>query len=611
MASAGGTEGDDLYLTPAFWKRHADSIATEGVTMAVWLEEGGASVDAFAAEAATKVVDESILFVEPGAQDLVGVPALQRAIDVQAAALAAFAALAAVATIVILGQALSRQVVLDAGDRRTLSALGMTRAQLVGTSLVRTGLIGMGAGVLAVAVAVALSPLAPIGLARRAELDPSLEVDVSVLAVGAGLLAASLAAWGLVSAVRATRPSSPLRRSPGATAPPSRLAERLAHGNLPVPVVTGVRMALAPGQGHVSVPVRTAVAGVVVGIAGVTAALVFGASLGRLLGQPELRGWNWDVAVGEYATPDAAEEGRRLLAANPDVSEFSGFGHGPMTVNGVDVELAAVTTDDGLVSSPVVTGRHPTGPGEVAFGLATLEHLGKDLGDTVELTLAGGAPVTARVVGTVIPPAVLAPGMTLGSGGVLTYEGALQVVSEVVGDVPPDRYLVRLRPEADEQTAMARLSADFGDSVLGPTSTSDLENLRRVQGLPVALAALIGVLGLATLAHVLIVGVRRRRRDLAVLKAIGFCRRQVRSVLGWEATSLAGIAVMVGLPIGLLAGTYAWTLVIERIGVSTATAVPLRALVTVLAVVLLANLVAAGPGWAAARTPAAEALRAE
>jgi putative ABC transport system permease protein len=303
----------------------------------------------------------------------------------------------------------------------------------------------------------------------------------------------------------------------------------------------------------------------------VTAALVFGASLGRLLGQPELRGWNWDVAVGEYATPDAAEEAPALLAANPDVSEFSGFGHGPMTVNGVDVELAAVSTDDGLVSSPVVTGRHPTGPGEVAFGLATLERLGKDLGDTVELTLAGGAPVTARVVGTVIPPAVLAPGMTLGSGGVLTYEGALQVVSEVVGDVPPDRYLVRLRSEADEQTAMARLSADFGDSVLGPTSTSDLENLRRVQSL------------------------RRRRRDLAVLKAIGFCRRQVRSVVGWKATSLAGIAVMVGLPIGLLAGTYAWTLVIERIGVSTATAVPLSALVTALAVVLLANLVAAGP----------------
>ncbi len=270
-APAGAHEGDDLYLTPAFWDRHRpgtvtdgvtpDSVAPDSVAMAVWLEEGAAGVDAFT-EAAATVADESVLFVEPGAQDLEGVPALQRAIDVQAAALAAFAALGAVATVVILGQALSRQVVLDAADRRTLTALGMTRAQLVGAGLVRTGLIGIGAGVLAVMVAVALSPLAPIGLARRAELDPGVEVDGAVLAPGAVLLVVSLTAWGLVAAVGATRPWDPLGRSPGTTAAPSRLAERLARGNLPVPLVTGVRMALGPGQGQASVPVRTAVAGV-------------------------------------------------------------------------------------------------------------------------------------------------------------------------------------------------------------------------------------------------------------------------------------------------------------------------------------------------------------
>ncbi len=619
-APAGAHEGDDLYLTPAFWDRHRpgtvtdgvtpDSVAPDSVAMAVWLEEGAAGVDAFT-EAAATVADESVLFVEPGAQDLEGVPALQRAIDVQAAALAAFAALGAVATVVILGQALSRQVVLDAADRRTLTALGMTRAQLVGAGLVRTGLIGIGAGVLAVMVAVALSPLAPIGLARRAELDPGVEVDGAVLAPGAVLLVVSLTAWGLVAAVGATRPWDPLGRSPGTTAAPSRLAERLARGNLPVPLVTGVRMALGPGQGQASVPVRTAVAGVVVGIAGVTAALVFGASLGRLLDQPELRGWNWDAAVGEYDTAEAAAEGATLLAANPDVAQFSGFVHGPMTVDGADVEVAAVTTDHGLVSSPVVTGQHPAGPGEVAFGPATLERLGKDVGDDVELALAGGPAVTARIVGTLIPPAVLVPGMTLGSGGVVTYEGALQVLSEVLGDVPPDRYLVRLRPGADEPAALARLSADFGDAVLGPTSTSDLENLRRVQDLPVALATLIGALGLATLAHALIVGVRRRRRDLAVLKAVGFRRGQVRAAVAWQATSLAGVAVLVGLPIGLLAGGWAWTLVVERLGASTATAVPLSAVVAAGAVVLVANLVAAGPGRAAARTPSAAVLQAE
>ncbi len=609
-APPGGSGGDDVYLTPAFWERHGESIATEGVAMAVWLEEGEASLDAFAEAAAAIVADESNLFVEPGAQDLVGVPALQRAIDVQASALAAFAALAAVATLVIVGQALSRQVAFDAGDRRILMALGLTRGQLVGASLARTAVVGMGSAALAVVVAVALSPLAPIGLARRAELDPGVEIDGTVLALGAGLLVASLAGWGLVAALRTTRPASPARGTPGPNPAPSRLAERLSRANLPVPLLTGVRMALAPGQHRASVPVGTAVAGVVVGIAGVTAALVFGASLGRLLAQPELRGWNWDVAVGDYTTPDASEDGARLLAANPDVAEYSGFLYGPLMVDGLDVELAAVTTDDGLVSSPVLSGRHPRVPGEVALGPATLERLGKDVGDSVELTLGVGAPVSAQIVGTVIPPAVLAPGMTLGSGGVLTHEGAVEVVGAVVGDLAPDRYLVRLRPDVDEEAARARLSADFG-SVQGPTTTSDLENLRRVRGLPVALASLIGVLGVATLAHALIVGVRRRRRDLAVLKAVGFSRGQVRASVGWQATSLAGLAVVIGLPVGLLAGSRAWALVVERLGVGAAAVVPLSALVAAVAVVLLANLVAAGPGWAAARTPPASALQAE
>ena len=95
---------------------------------------------------------------------------MRRAIALETAALLAFATLLALAGLLLVGQALGRQVVLESTEYPTLRALGMTRSQLVGTAVVRTALVGTAAAALAMAVAVALSPLTPIGVARRAEL---------------------------------------------------------------------------------------------------------------------------------------------------------------------------------------------------------------------------------------------------------------------------------------------------------------------------------------------------------------------------------------------------------------------------------------------------------
>ena len=54
------------------------------------------------------------------------------------------------------------------------------------------------------------------------------------------------------------------------------------------------------------------------------------------------------------------------------------------------------------------------------------------------------------------------------------------------------------------------------------------------------LATLIAMLAAGSLAHALVVSLRRNRRQLAVLKAIGFTRPQVSSVVAWQATTLAG-----------------------------------------------------------------------
>ena len=59
----------------------------------------------------------------------------------------------------------------------------------------------------------------------------------------------------------------------------------------------GVRLALQPGAGRTAVPVRSTVASAVVGVAALTGALVFSASLGNLLATPRLYGVTWDAYV--------------------------------------------------------------------------------------------------------------------------------------------------------------------------------------------------------------------------------------------------------------------------------------------------------------------------
>lgn len=603
-ASSLQPEDPNLYLTPAFWDRYGDDIATLGTSLVVRLEGGARSVGAF--EEAVLDLTDGEAFVEPGAQDLVELPAVQQAIDVQAGALLAFGGLTAVVSFLIAGQAVSREAALAAADHSVLRSLGATRGQLVGAGLYRAGVVGLAAAALAVVVAVIASPLAPIGLARQAELDPGLAVDAPVLGAGALLVVVLVLARTAAATWWATRPTSTAGGTSGTRSQP-----RWAPRGRPT-VAIGVGMAMQPSVGGSRPARRGSVAGVVLGITAVTAVVVVGTNLDALLAARRLQGWNWDVAVGSYSEPDSADEGAELLVANPDVAAFSGIAYGPLTIDGIDVDVAAVTTDHGLVSSPVLAGRHPEAPGEIALGAATLRALGKGVGDEVQLTLGDPASVPARVVGTVVPPAVIDRGMTLGSGAVMTAAGAEEVIGEVVGEVVPQTFLVRLVPSADREMALERLGEDFEGTVLASTLPNDLENLRRVRGLPLMLAGLTGLLGMATLGHALFIAVRRHRHDLAVLRAVGFLRRQVRATVRWQATTLAAVALVVGLPLGLVAGRWAWTVVVERVGAPAGTLLPVGALLTtIVAVVVLANLVAAVPAGTALRGRLGQTLRSE
>lgn len=106
--------------------------------------------------------------------------------------------------------------------------------------------------------------------------------------------------------------------------------------------------------------------------------------------------------------------------------------------------------------------------------------------------------------------------------------------------------------------------------------------------------------------------VRRRRRDLALLKTLGFTRRQVTGSVAWQATTFAALALLFGVPIGVVVGRWVWTALADNLGTVAQPIVPLLALVVSAPVVLLiANVAAFVPGRIAARLRPATVLRSE
>jgi predicted lysophospholipase L1 biosynthesis ABC-type transport system permease subunit len=119
-------------------------------------------------------------------------------------------------------------------------------------------------------------------------------------------------------------------------------------------------------------------------------------------------------------------------------------------------------------------------------------------------------------------------------------------------------------------------------------------------------------MAVATLAHALFSSARRRGRDLAIFKVLGFRRRQVSAVIAWQAAVVAVIAVVAGVSLGVLAGRRTWQAFAQRLGVPDQTVTPVLAIAAVAGIaVIIAILTAAIPARVAARTPPAVALRAE
>jgi hypothetical protein len=282
---------------------------------------------------------------------------------------------------------------------------------------------------------------------------------------------------------------------------------------------------------------------------------------------------------------------------------------------------------------------------EIVLGPATLARLHKHVGDTVTMSYGSPAdapvyvpPTPLKIVGTATFPTVGATSIygdnpSMGDGALISSGVEPPAFKQAfVHDDPnldgPSFVVVAMRPGLSRQTADADIQRikEASDAMFAadPNSASsqlipitavrpaEIANYHNLGTVPELLAASLLIAATVAFALTLMAAVRQHRRDLAILKALGFTRGRIGATIASQATLSAIIGVAIGLPIGALAGRWLWARFARSIyAVPHPTLAPGWILLVGIATVAIANIAAAVPARVAAQLPTAQALRAE
>ena len=560
----------------------------------------------------------------------VEVATAERSIEPESIALGVFGAIAGLAALLIAGQAIGRQLRFDTGDLETLRALGASpRMTLLDGLLGVVGAIVTGS-VLGAIVAVSLSPLSPLGPVRPVYPWRGVAFDWTVLGFGMAELTVVLTGLALAYAYRES-PQRIARRVSRSTPRRSRVASAAAASGMSVSGVAGIRLALDRDRDARTVPVRSATLGAVLAIVVVVATVTFGTSLNTLVSRPALYGWNWnDEMLGNYgglADVPLPQTGK-LLDQDPYVAAWSRASFGDLRIDNRNVPVLG-TTPNAKVGPPILSGHALAAANQVVLGASTLAELHKHLGDKVALDNGSSKRTKLVIVGTATLPAIGAVEslhLEIGTGAVIA-ESLIPAGDRGFGDLThgdqtsPEALLIRFRAGADPTAAhnsVARIAAKVDvlghgpPAVLSVQRPAEIVNYRTMGNTPALLGGTLATGAAVALGLTLFASVRRRRRELALFKTLGFTRRQLAATVAWQASIAVALGVIIGVPLGIVTGRALWNRFAGALHVVPQPTVPAVTVALIaLGALVLANIVAAIPGRQAARTETAVLLRAE
>ncbi len=571
----------------------------------------------------SRVLPSKLLTAVGIRSDTAAVEQAERAIAPESIALAVFGGLAALAAIVIVSQVIARQRRVEALELETLRALGAGPAMTAADATLGTFAAVVVGALLASVAAFFLSALFPLGPVRSVY-PYFFGWDWTVLGLGFLALVVILSTVALGLAMRMA-PERVRRRSGQEAERPSALTAAIGSSGLPAPAMTGVLFALDPRGSREDVPVRSSILGAALAVLVIAATVTFGSSLNSLVRHPALYGWNWNYALFSGFSGDEdlpAHITGDLLARDPSVTSFSGAYFSSADINGhsgvplIGMRLGAP------VQPPTIDGTDLRSADQIVLGASTMAALHTHLGASLEVGTGQGRMTRLVVSGEATMPAIMGPGM--GTGALIDDQLIPPAIRNTQGNTIPGPQVFFVRTKGGDSPAALRSLADvtreinIADADLpasGATAVLRPEAIvssGSIETIPTVLGAGLGTGAVLALGITLVASVRRRRRELAIMKTLGLSGRQLATVVAWQATVAVLIGAVVGAPLGIVLGRQLWDLFAQGIQAIPAPVVPYL-LVTVIALgaIALANLVAIIPGRIAARTPTVLLLQAE
>ncbi len=486
------------------------------------------------------------------------------------------AAIAAV-TVALAGFAVAREVRRVHGAQRQWYELGVgTTARVLVLALPPVVAVVAGS---AVALAAAwFVDTGATGLLAVLEPGPRRGLDAAAILAMIGITAAIMVLTGVLATSTARRGA----REPGDRARDDHPSGRgwaswpLGRSGPPA-VTTGLR---AAAKARTTPPV---VAGIALLTGALVAAMVFGASLSALVSTPRSYGWPWDVAaitgVG-YGDLDLAAA-QQALDDDPDVARWTALGLlNEVSLNGEPMMSVVGFDRVGVVELPSLEGTMPLRSDQVAIGAKVAKDHGLSVGDTVDL---GGVfdGRRATVSGIVVFP-TLGPFMAdrVGTGtGLLLSETALDDIGPYGSGGVHDLATfvgVELHDGVRDAKTAARLGEllstfdRVGSPVFGfdaPVRPAPIIDARSMRAVPVAVGVAFAVVVTIGLAFNAWSSARARRHELAVLRALGFRQAQVRASVCTQAVATMAGALVIGVPLGVVAGRALWRAFADELGV--------------------------------------------
>jgi ABC-type lipoprotein release transport system permease subunit len=544
---------------------------------------------------------------------------VDRNLRFEGASLAAFGAAAFLAALFLVGQAIGRYAAATTAELESARALGMTPRGVVAAATLAPLLAGAVGSVVGTVAAAFASRWFPIGSAATAEPHPGVDLAWGMLVAGllVGTALAALAA--MLSSLMAQRAAAR-----GTEPRPSSLAAATSRFGLPVPVLVGTRFALERGRGKTAIPVRPALVGAVAGVLGVVAVLVFSHGINDASHHPERFGQTYQLGAFVGFNGHDFVDSNAVTSALRKMDQVSGVDDAATDVAELPRGVGTVQLwrhDGGEKQLPTVvtSGRMPVEADEVALTPGTLESTHLHVGEHVTLNGDQG-PRTMRIVGTAFVPT--GPHNSYDDGGWVSDTGYAALFKgskfhlvwiRVAGG--------HLTPALRKQISDGLLAAVPQAKNLDPLTTpregeldvsAEMKGLQQVRVLPVALAIFLALLAIGTVGHALGTAVRRRRHDIAVLRALGMTQGQSRMIVVVQATVLGLVGLVFGIPLGIAAGRTLWRLVAGYTPVQYLPPTPLLVLLMIGPVaIVLVNVLAVLPARRAARTRVAAVLRAE